>query len=195
MFVTLMTEEGCHTISLPASRSGQYWLRAAYHPENEKLLSIEASDGNWCVLSTDTAAVLDADSAVIPSCVLTEQSFHKIALVSLNQYAYLYTEPDTPDRALFTKYRIAAGTDTLKIGKAADCQIRCSNPMISASHAVLRIENGRFHITDTNSTNGTFVNHLRVKEQDLTAGDVISVMGMKIIIGRHKVKQQIHFVT
>ncbi|MBR6717100.1 MAG: type VII secretion protein EssC [Oscillospiraceae bacterium] len=183
MFVTLMTQEGCHTISLPASRNGQYWLRAAYHPENEKLLSIEAADGNWCVLSTDTAAVLDADSAVIPSCVLTEQSFHKIALAALNQYAYLYTEPDTPDRAAFTKYRLANGADTLKIGKASDCQIRCSNPMISGSHAVLRRENGSFSIADTNSTNGTFVNHLRIKEQKLSAGDVISVMGMKIILG------------
>ena len=183
MFVTLMTQEGCHTVSLPSSRNGQYWLRAVYRSSGEKLLSIEAINGEWCILSTETAVILDEHNAELSHCALHEFEFYKVALVGLNQYAYIFTESNNAESITFTKCSMKNTPCILRIGKEPGCDICYSNPMVSSSHAELVYQEGVFRLVDTNSTNGTFVNNRRIEKQVLSAGDVIYIMGLRIIIG------------
>lgn len=71
------------------------------------------------------------------------------------------------------------GLAELVIGRGPDCSLRLKNNRVSGSHARLYQENGKWHICDSNSSNGTYVNGKRIREQTLREGDVI-------LIGAHE---------
>ncbi|MDV2687186.1 FHA domain-containing protein, partial [Alkalihalophilus lindianensis] len=54
---------------------------------------------------------------------------------------------------------------------------------VSAGHAKLSFQGGEWRIVDNNSTNGTFVNGKRVKNHKLNFGDLVYIMGYKMIVG------------
>ena len=54
-----------------------------------------------------------------------------------------------------------------------DTDIVVNDPLVSKRHAVLQLVNGSLLLMDMNSTNGTFVNGSRIKQQAIIQGDVI----------------------
>jgi diguanylate cyclase (GGDEF)-like protein len=90
--------------------------------------------------------------------------------------------PSTSDASLVFIYpkgpeigrRYVLGPDPTVIGRTPDCQI--SNPHSSVSRVHARIEFGsdrRYHVTDLDSTNGTYVNNTRVRSAPLADGDYL----------------------
>ena len=67
--------------------------------------------------------------------------------------------------------------DKMKIGRGkAGNDIALTDPSVSRDHAVIKIENGRFFITDIGSSNGTFVNGQRVEgRQELNDNDEVGL--------------------
>ncbi len=62
------------------------------------------------------------------------------------------------------------------LGRAPECDVWIEDGSISRRHARLRRgPEGRFHIEDLDSTNGTFVVGSRVKESELSSGDQIQL--------------------
>jgi ABC-type multidrug transport system ATPase subunit len=58
-----------------------------------------------------------------------------------------------------------AGKNRLRIGRAADCDVCLSHPMVSRHHALLeRMPDGRLRLTDLESINGSTVNGDRIAE-------------------------------
>ena len=106
MFVTLLTAEGCHTISLPSTITGKYWLQAQRSGTAYNAIGIEAVNGEWCVFSNESSVVLDENNCDISRCVVTDSSFYKIGLLSINQFAYLFSEPNAPENVCFSKFII-----------------------------------------------------------------------------------------
>lgn len=70
---------------------------------------------------------------------------------------------------------IPLGSDRSTVGRAADQNIRFSPDeiLVSAQHATIYREGDRYLIRDEGSRNGTFVNHVKVTEKELTEGDVV----------------------
>ena len=61
---------------------------------------------------------------------------------------------------------------SLRIGSAAECDIVYNESGISGSHAFIkRISDESMLITDDRSTNGTYVNGQRIKEQEISISD------------------------
>ncbi len=61
--------------------------------------------------------------------------------------------------------------DFVKIGRASDSDIRLVDKGVSRRHArIRRFSNGRDHLEDLMSTNGTMVDGLRIRRQILSAG-------------------------
>jgi len=56
-----------------------------------------------------------------------------------------------------------------------DSDIIVADPMVSKTHAAIRIMEGRLTLMDLNSTNGTTLNDQPVKQQELKTGDVIGM--------------------
>jgi hypothetical protein len=61
------------------------------------------------------------------------------------------------------------------IGRSPDCEIFLDDVTVSRKHAVLVDEDGRFHIEDQGSLNGTFVNRRRIERIDLENGDELQI--------------------
>ena len=62
------------------------------------------------------------------------------------------------------------------IGREQDCQLRPNSEMVSRHHCVFSVDDYSVRLRDLGSTNGTFVNGVRVAPQQLVAvknGDVI----------------------
>ena len=61
------------------------------------------------------------------------------------------------------------------VGRADDNDVVLSDDRASRHHATITNDNGRFFIRDLGSTNGTFVDDVRIREQRLSDGDHIRV--------------------
>jgi len=72
------------------------------------------------------------------------------------------------------------------MGRDDDCQLRAFNPYISHHHCELRSQGDRVTICDCNSTNGTFINSLRIDEEvELHEGDRIKIGSLTFLVCQH----------
>lgn len=70
--------------------------------------------------------------------------------------------------------RIEIVTDKFTVGRAAGSSLVLTDPSISTKHAVIeRLENGQYTLKDLGSTNGTRVNESVIREQSLSAKDIL----------------------
>lgn len=99
-----------------------------------------------------------------------------------NEEGYVYAQPDDIGRQTFDKYVFMDNAE-LTIGRDSDNTVCINNRYVSSHHAVIKYMDGVWTIEDKNSTNGTFVNNRRTSSQELRPGDVLFVVGFKLIIG------------
>lgn len=72
---------------------------------------------------------------------------------------------------------------TITIGRGAFNFVRLESDSLSSQHASLHIDNGRAVLEDLNSTNGTFINNMPVKQAtELMHGDVIGLGSEKLML-------------
>lgn len=61
----------------------------------------------------------------------------------------------------------------LKVGVGVDCAVRLSADDVSRAHAVVADRGGTAVVLDLGSKNGTFLNGRRIREAEVTAGDLV----------------------
>ncbi len=63
------------------------------------------------------------------------------------------------------------------IGATPDCQIALKDATVTAKHASLRYQDGKFFLTDLDSTNGTYLNDgpERITREELKYNDMIRI--------------------
>ena len=70
--------------------------------------------------------------------------------------------------------------DHTSIGRRPYNHIVIENMAVSGDHAVVQYDNGAFYVEDMNSTNGTSVNGIKVRRQQLKYGDIIGIAKFRI---------------
>ncbi len=78
---------------------------------------------------------------------------------------------DGPDRG--TSHRV--GPSGVRIGTAAGCQLRLTDRTVSRLHCELRIAGAAVRIVDSGSTNGTFIDGVRVFSAEVRSGSRVRV--------------------
>jgi len=68
-------------------------------------------------------------------------------------------------------FRLHDGKNT--VGSAGDAQIPLRDSTVSGQHASVRFEDGKFLLTDLDSSNGTFINDKKIVREELKDNDVI----------------------
>jgi hypothetical protein len=70
-------------------------------------------------------------------------------------------------------FRVLEGQQVL--GSAADCDIILDEPSVTSHHASLRHKDGKFVLTDLDSTNGTFINEgtTTIAREEIKDNDLI----------------------
>lgn len=69
--------------------------------------------------------------------------------------------------------------EAVRIGRSADNEIVIENLSVSRAHATIQYEDGHYLLSDLDSSNGTYVNGVRIKKTELLDRDVIT-------IGKHR---------
>ncbi|WP_449537779.1 type VII secretion protein EssC [Ferdinandcohnia sp. Marseille-Q9671] len=180
MILTLFDREKAFTFVLPERITGRYIVTSEdKNGKSADMMAIEAEDGKWFLKSNKSAFLTNDKQELL---VKQEIEPFKTYTIQRNKdaSALLYVEPPTSDRNEYTKHEVIGSS--IRIGRGNDCHIRFSNKLVSSSHCSIQYDaQGHAVIRDNNSSNGTYVNGERVQERILSTGDVIYIMGLKII--------------
>src|SRR5699024_6732932 len=96
----------------------------------------------------------------------------------------LFSEKIDRSRQVFFKV-VAKEAGNFGIGRTNDNNFCYENKFVSSKHARLSFDGKQWSITDLESTNGTYVNGYRIMSSILNPGDLIYIMGLKMIIGHN----------
>ncbi|MFO0945276.1 MAG: GGDEF domain-containing protein [Planctomycetota bacterium] len=117
------------------------------------------------------------------------ESGGRVAKIPLSQDTVIARGGSVPDKLLATGksclvriYPAGAGQGLFElppqriiIGRGSDCDVTILDTSASRQHAYIEQRAGTFMIADMESTNGTFVNDMRVDKRLLEAGDLIRI--------------------
>lgn len=193
MIVTLIGKNVLYKTKLPKVAMGNYWL-TDYN--DKKLVAIEGNGEIWKISSNKNTKIIRPVSATSlnfskiaqsPVNVLREvalQEYHMYYLY-LNDYPndafILYCAPNYDEE--FTHLNIKSSQEII-IGRGEDCHIVYDNPLVKEQHARIFFSNGKLMLENFDYDFGTFVNNSSANKslKMLFNGDVIFIMGLKIII-------------
>ena len=79
----------------------------------------------------------------------------------------------------------------LPIGRSPPCRIQLRRAIVSRSHARVTFRNEEYHLEDLGSTNGTYVNGIKVERCILRNNDQIDIGGVKMLFSEQKTLQKL----
>lgn len=68
------------------------------------------------------------------------------------------------------------------IGRQTDCNIRIPDGGISRHHCELSVGEGSVTLRDLGSSNGTYVNRVKVTQAELSAGDLVAIGNLVFVV-------------
>ena len=179
MIVRLIKRTKIYNFTLPSKISGNYWITDIDGLGNTRnLINVEEKDGLWYLKSNfETKIVIN--NKEIDATVLREYSLYFLRINNENDYILLYCSP-TEERSI-RKLQVTTPCKIL-IGNNSDAQINYNYPLISKNQATLTYTDNNWYIEDLNSNYGTYVNNELVSTKKMYHGDIIFIMGLKIIV-------------
>lgn len=177
MIVCLLKNDYISSIELPAKVQGQFWLKDQSTYNQENVIAIEGIGNDWILKANKKAEFEDGNNRLI----LQKNIIYRLKDEN-NNFMHVYIEDEYQD-TYFLKYRLCFENGIISIGRKAGNTIRVDNQAISGNHLRIIYQNKSWHLQDNNSTNGTFVNYSKVHDCNLKIGDMVYILGLKIIIG------------
>lgn len=164
-------------LSLPETPDGIFYFS---EDSRYRFLTITSKDTQWYAVCKNNAFfknVMLENSYEIPLC-------DKMLLtISVGDYEHLLlVEEDIPSRKMFTNYDIRSDVE-ISIGSDSQSDIHYNSSYVSEKHAVIRYQNNFWSIKSFDNFYGVYVNNSKVQDTKLKIGDVVFIMGLKIIIG------------
>lgn len=86
-------------------------------------------------------------------------------------------------------HSIQVGYKPLLLGRSNKCNVKFSDPLLSSKHCEISLkQDGKVVITDLNSTNGSFLNDVKVISSHLYIGDTLRIGSIEISIDGSRLK-------
>lgn len=180
MILSLMRSSTYQEFVLPTKPVGRFEIFTQLRGEKKAILVAEGNGVKWFLHSTTEADVLDSERRTLTETLLEENEIYHIYIHETKSKAYLFTYTDSTMRGVFEKVCVQNGA-VIRIGRKPDNHFVCNNRFISGKHAQLIYNAGMWTVVDMDSSNGVFVNGQKVQRQQLVPGDVVSIMGFKLI--------------
>lgn len=181
MIALLITSTKIIRTFLPKKIFGDYWIIDIEN--NEQILNIEEENNNWKIKSNLDYTLIDNNQNQINEIILKEHSLNYVKVNKNNEVYLLYIEPSYD----LTTTHLNLDKTKITIGSQISNDIIYDNNLVSDLHATLTLENDKWKLIDNNSKLGVFVNNKREKNKILDYGDVIFILGLKIIILKNRI--------
>jgi len=178
VIVRLIKKTKIYNFTLPNKISGNYWITDNdYLGNTRNLINVEECDGKWKIKSDFETKIMSGDRE-LESAFLSDYSIYFLKISTENEYVILYCSPTIDPQ--ISKLKIKSGE--ILIGNNPNAQINYNYPLVSKEHAKLIFSNNVWYIQDLNSQYGTYVNNLAVTTKKLEYGDIVFILGLKIIV-------------
>lgn len=180
MIVYVIHKQRLFSLTLPLTINGSYSVTDI--DENNKvrmLINISEEGGQWVAYSNKHVKIWQ-DNQMLSSVPLENYQYLLLQIKGQEGFLVMYTCPvnDTSWLGVSIKQDF-----TFTIGRASDNAISCNNPLISDNHVQLTYQKGEWFLKNLDNQYGTFVNNQLVADQiQLFHGDVIFIMGLKLIV-------------
>ncbi len=175
-------------LHLPSKINGKFWIKEKNKSEIVDIIGIEAVDNNWVASSNRNYSLAKNSENLLPYIVIKPLKVYKIINLSDKSECYFYTEPSTKDRITFEKYYIGENVKKISIGSNETNDIIYKMfGAVSGVHATLEKKNNTWELKDENSKNFTFYNNeILINDSVLLKfGDIITILGLKIVVGNN----------
>ena len=179
VIVRLIKKKKIYNFTLPTKVVGNYWITDNDYFGNERnLINVEECNGEWKIKSDFETKIMSGDQEV-ESAILKDYSLYFLKINTDNEYVILYCSPSIEREIL--KLKVEPEKEIL-IGTDNRSEIYYNYPLVSHQQARLSYSNGIWTIQDLNSKYGTYVNNISITTKQLEYGDIIFIMGLKIIV-------------
>lgn len=95
----------------------------------------------------------------------------------MGRYVLVYSNPERGEQ----RFELA-NDRSYRIGSRPDNDVVLEQDDVSRHHAILRVRDTSFHITDLNSKNGTYVNGRRTAAASFECGDLVNLSSARLVI-------------
>ena len=179
MIVRLIKKKKIYNFSLPNKISGNYWITDNdYLGNTRNLINVEEYNGEWKIKSDFETKIMSGEKEV-DSAILKDYCLYFLKINTDNEFVILYCSPSIETNTI--KLR-PVGKSELLIGTDNRADIIYNYPLVSRQQAKLINNNGTWIVQDLNSKYGTYVNNVAVTSKQLEYGDIIFIMGLKIVL-------------
>ncbi len=179
MIVRLIKKSKIYNFTLPTKVSGNYWITDNDYLGNVRnLINVEEYNGQWKIKSDFETKIMSGDKE-IDSAILKDYSLFFLKINTDNEYVILYCSP-TMDQNI--KWLHVKKEGEIVIGNDSKAHINYNYPLVSKQHARLIYNQGKWVIQDLNSKYGTYANNVAIGTKPLQYGDIVFIMGLKIIV-------------
>ncbi len=179
MIIRLIKKTKIYNFSLPNKIFGNYWIKDDDKSGNERnLINVEAVDGKWKIKSDFETKIMSGNKE-LEYAYLKEYSLYFLKVNTDGEYVILYCSPSLDPQ--INKLSVNRQGEII-IGNDTNAHINYSYPLVSKQHAKLTYSNGMWTIKDLNSKYGTYVNNYAITSKTLSYGDIIFILGLKIIV-------------
>lgn len=179
MIIRLIKRTKIYNFHLPTTVQGNYWITDLDNLGNVRnLVNVEEDNGAWRLKSNFETKIV-VNNQELDSVILREYSLYFLRINSDNSYILLYCSPSVD--ASISKLKVKGDCQVI-IGNSPDCQISYNYPLVSKAQAALTYSNSNWYIEDLGSKYGTYVNNELTQKKHLDHGDIIFIMGLKIIV-------------
>ncbi len=184
MIVRLIKKKRIYNFSLPTKIEGNYWITDNdYLGNTRNLINVEESNGKWKIKSDFETKIMSGQQEV-DSAILVDYNVYFLKVSTNNEFVILYCSPSVDKEVISLK---TSSQKEILIGNDNRAQIYYNFPLVSRQQARLICNNGKWIIQDLNSKYGTYVNNNVVTAKQLEFGDVIFIMGLKIIVMKESI--------
>lgn len=177
MRVSLIKNGAIRSINLPLNINGSYWLTDVDQDLKEiNFINIIEDNKQWKLISNLDNRIIDGNKQILNAVLLKPYSFYYIQTKS-GEIVMIYSSPINEEYLTLIN-----NNKDVAIGRSASNKIIYDIPMISERHAVIVKENNSFRLVDLKSQFGVYVNNTRVYDKILKNGDMVFIMGLKIMV-------------
>ena len=183
MKVSLIKKDKIVSIILPLQIHGNYWIvDKTKEGKNRNFINIVENGNSWRMLSNYEINIYQ-NNEYKEYVDLTENTFY---LVKINgeEDALIYCGKVYEDRTAQLSLKHEAD---IIIGSKENANICCNIPQILSEHARLSYKNGSWIISEINKDGYIYVNNVRVSNCKLNNGDIIFIMGLKLIVIKNNI--------
>ena len=180
MQIVVIKKDKLYRYPFPNELISTYWIKDYDEFNNERnLASIEQLNNLWILVCNDNCKIID-NNKELKSVNISLNKFYFLKIVNKDNVTdaliYVCNENDST----YESYLLEDGQYT--IGSDPGQNIIMNNNIVSKEHAILIKQNDKYTIIAKDNNFGIYVNDHKETNKTLENGDIIFIMGYKIIV-------------